>query len=132
MRNLLGPALLLGVLVLVAGSQASHGDDLDSLSTDPTHSSREIATKPLPGLDCYRCRGPRPCAPCRPAGGFLYYGTNPWDDDPLHRLDTCPGGHCGHVATSLSLHWIRLQEARPRLFHPSHASKPDQDACESR
>lgn len=122
MLSLRIPTIFMGIAILLGGSSWALGDDLESLTADPQAETHVvIATKPLPVMDCWRCLGPRPCAPCYPTGGFLYYETNPWDDDPLGRMHACPHGDCGSVATAMSLHWIRCQELRPRLFHKLHA-----------
>lgn len=65
--------------------------------------------KPLPLLECGRCIGPVPYVPCDAHDrGYLYYGTNPFEDDRLNRWDDCSFGQCGQWAISLSRAWINL------------------------
>jgi hypothetical protein len=84
------------------------------------------ARKALPPLDCLRCVGPAPCVSCGAHHhGFLFYGTNPWDDDCAGGFDDCVHGDCGHVAAGISRAWIRLHKHRSLPFRRSHG-----DSCE--
>lgn len=75
----------------------------------------------LPERDCMTCPGPPASEPCfHTHRGFLYYGTYPWDDDPVNGFDDCPRGQCGYPGAALSLGWIRMHEAKGRNARHGH------------
>lgn len=82
----------------------------------------QVSRKPLPPLDCSRCAGPTPYAPCgSPPQGFLFYGTCPWDDDCTNGMADCVHGNCGHTADAIARTWLRLHDHCWWPFHRSHA-----------
>ena len=92
----------LGCLLMLTGSSALLAEEL---------TAQPCVAKPLPPLDCWRCGGPGVCPPCNGKHAeFLYYGTYPWDDDPVNGFNDCPGGRCGYVGAALSRAWIRWRE----------------------
>lgn len=82
--------------------------------------------KALPPLDCLRCLGPAPYAPCDSNHHrFLFYGTCASDDDCMNAMHDCIDGECGHVAARLSRAWHRLHKVCKWPVHHSHG-----DNCE--
>jgi len=97
--------------MLLWAEQVESRSETVPVPTAEQHSVRTFKT--LPPQDCWKCPGPRACGPSTPHHtGFLYYGTNPWDDDPINPLNDCPGGDCGHCGARLSLSWIRWHQPK--------------------
>lgn len=110
--------LVAAIAVTGLASVAAAQDDAPEVLRAPSSKALHLPpTKPLPPRDCWHCPGPASCPPCatkRPS--FLYYGTYPWDDDPVNGFNDCPRGDCGHVGVHRALNWIRFQDQRPRLI----------------
>ena len=106
----------------LGGARAGHAVDADTVEALP---ERQLTPPPrlaLPPRQCLDCPGPCAPAPCFDTHrGYLYYGTHPWDDDPVNAFNDCPGGRCGYPGALLSLHWIRAHSQRkPHLSHHPH------------
>ncbi|MHB0958336.1 MAG: hypothetical protein ACYC0X_17735 [Pirellulaceae bacterium] len=112
---------ILAALASGSGARDAVGEQWEGGTVEPALVVQPpVATKPLPPRDCWRCCGPAACEPCRHHhGGFLYYGTYPWDDDPVNEFSDCPNGDCGHLGVGQSLLWIRLHQwsADLRAWH---------------
>ena len=88
-----------------------------AMAAEPVAPAPLPGTKPLPPVDCWRCPGPAVCPPCNGHHAeFLYYGTYPWDDDPVNGFNDCPGGRCGFVGAAISRAWIRIHDCGAGWF----------------
>lgn len=86
--------------------------------------------KPLPVRDCLTCPGPPASASrFRTHRALLYYGTYPWDDDPVNGFDGCPQGQRGYPGAALSLGWIRLHDSRRKRAGHRHGSPGRCSTC---
>lgn len=122
-RGLIYAAICAATLVgSVALDRAEAADPVDAL---PERFLSSPPRQALPPRDCLRCDGPCAPSPCLDTHrGYLYYGTFPWDDDPVNEFNDCPGGRCGYPGAMLSLYWIRAHQREPVTHaRPAHHAR---------
>lgn len=118
-KQLLYSLILCATFLVYASGEVQNcrAADPQAVAALPRKSLPLPPRKALPPRDCWTCLGPPAPQPClHTHSGYLYYGTYPWDDDPVNGFDDCPNGDCGYCGAGLTFAWIWL--------HPAHRERP--------
>lgn len=131
LQNNVPLSIACGLFILVGVAQTCLGQSpTESQSMTHWNASAPFAVggkvrKVLPPIDCLRCGGPPACPPCNCLSrGFLYYGTNPCDDDCKNGFCECVNGECGSRAAQWSLWWINRRQN-------GHSLRPACRSCQT-